>query len=539
MRFSRVGFLVLLVSVALPLAALGDEEHHHASAGDLSQLGKVHFVTSCSPAVQARFDRGVALLHSFWYEEAEKQFKEVEVADPRCAMAHWGEAMSLWHELWERPKEETLQRGSEGLRKAQAAPETSERERAYIAALQQFYGDSKVDFWTRANAYSQAMEKVYRAYPKDTEAAAFYALSLLASERPDDSTLANRKKAIPILATLFKAEPRHPGLAHYLIHACDVPQLASMALTAAREYAKIAPSSPHAVHMPSHIFARMGLWQEDIASNLASVAATERASAMHMGGDAHKLHAMDFLEYAYLQIGNDVKAKEIVDRVHVMHEGDPNDPLHGYLAGAQVSFPATYFIETRDWKSALALVPPSSAKPTIATEAVWANAVAAGHLRDAAAGKRALEQYDKLVEEIKNSKDAYMLEFAGDEHDEVRAWAAFAQGNDDEAVRLLRAVADHQDAVGKGETEIPGREMLADMLLAMNRTQDALAEYEKSLKTDPNRFNGLYGAAQAAEHTGDAQLASRYYGQLVKNCANSHSDRPELARARDVIVAQK
>jgi tetratricopeptide (TPR) repeat protein len=529
---ARLLIVCLLGSVAV-LAE--DEAHHHHDADE--QLGTVSFPTSCAPAVQKSFERGVALLHSFWYEEAEKQFAEVAQKDPKCAMAHWGEAMTFYHQLWSRPDDATLKRGWQEIQKAQAAGTKTAREREYIAALAEFYRDpAKRDHPARARAYSQAMEKVYADNPKDLEAGAFYALSLLAAEPPHDTSFADRKQAIAILNKLFEQEPNHPGLAHYLIHSCDKPQLASLGLDAARRYARIAPSSPHAVHMPAHIFTRLGLWQEDIQSNLASIAATQKATGMHMGGEAHQVHAMHFLIYAYLQVGQEAEAKRLVDKASAFEATGESD-MAFYVDYARVGFPALYDLEMRHWSEAAALEPPTDMAPINKTVAYLARTIGAAHLHDAEAVRQSAQQFDALLELVRKSKYSYMVEESKPVRDEVQAWLAYSENKNEEALRLMREVADHQDAVGKGEVEIPAREMLADMLLEMNRPGDALAEYEKALKTDPNRFNGLYGAAHAAELAQQTEKASSYYAQLLKNCDNgAHSERPELARAKTLVA---
>jgi hypothetical protein len=306
-KYVLLSCLIACVAVclgALSIPVFADEGHDHHDMME-SQLGTVHFPVSCSPEAQKTFEKGVALLHSFWYEEAEKTFTEASKQDPKCAMAHWGIAMSLWHQLWDRPKNDTLARGAAELKTAKKAKAKTERERDYIAAGRAFYthagkakgntakeGTAKPedDHEARARAYSEAMEKVYTRYSDDHEAAAFYALSLLASEPEGDTTFANRKKAGAILEKLFEIEPDHPGIAHYLIHTYDKPQLAQLGLPAAQRYAAIAPSSPHALHMPSHIFERVGDWPDDITSNLASIAATRKTAAMHMGGESHQFH---------------------------------------------------------------------------------------------------------------------------------------------------------------------------------------------------------------------------------------------------------
>jgi hypothetical protein len=513
------------------IALLADDAHHH-EAGE--KLGTVSFPTSCVPGVQQSFERGMAWLYSFEYEESGNQFKEVSSQDPKCAMAYWGQAMSLYHQLWNRPGKSDLQRGSELLEKAKALKPATARERDYIEAAAVFYRDTdKLDHPHRAAAYSAAMGDLYQRYPQDREAGVLYALSLLGSGPERDPGKANARKAVAILDKLFDEQPDHPGIAHYIIHACDNPGMASLGLAAARKYAAIAPSSPHAVHMPSHIFARLGLWQDDIQSNLAAIAAADK---MQMHTMHHRMHSMDFLNYAYLQIGDDQNSKAQIDRLAAFHRQDVEEDYRDYYDDMMANFTARYAIERRQWKEAIALEPVAGAAPGIQAITYWAHAVAAGHLRDAAAAQDALQHYEERLEAFKKSSKGYLASGLKDEHDEVRAWAAFAQGKTEEALALLRAAADDQDKVGKGESEMPAREMLADMLLELKHPQDALKEYEVSLKTDPNRFNGLYGAAQAAEATQQKQKAAGYYAQLVKNCQGSHSDRQELERAKTLVA---
>ena len=294
--------LVFTVVVLCAFGAVADEGHHHEDL-TTDQLGTVHFPVSCAAEVQKPFERGVALLHSFWYEEAKKEFEQIAKDDPKCAMAHWGIAMSIWHQLWNQPDAATIKLGHDEVKNARSLHPKTDRERDYITAMDEFYRGKRRDYHDRASTYCQAMATTHQDYPDDREAAAFYALSLLASEPDNDTTFANRKQAAAILEKLFAVEPDHPGVAHYLIHSYDKPQLAQLGLPAARRYAQIAPAAPHALHMPSHIFARLGLWQDDINSNLASIAATRKTAAMHMGGEGHQFHAMDFLVYAYLQSG--------------------------------------------------------------------------------------------------------------------------------------------------------------------------------------------------------------------------------------------
>jgi hypothetical protein len=532
-------FLTFLAICALFLACLSvaaDDEHHHFDPNE--KLGAVSFSTSCAPAVQKSFERGVALLHSFGYEEADHQFAEIAQEDPQCAMAYWGQAMSRYHQLWSRPSDADLKSGHELMQKAQATKAKTPRERDYIDALAVFYRDSaKVDYDHRSAAYASAMQRVYEKYPQDHEAAAFYALSLLASAT-EETQIANEKKAIAILNKLFEQEPEHPGVAHYLIHATDNPQFAQEGLAAARRYADIAPSSPHALHMPSHIFARLGLWQDDIQSNLAAIAAAQQqAATMHLHTMHHRIHSMDFLEYAYLQIGDDAKAKAIIDEVDAIKPEDVDQEFRSYFDEMRTIFTAQYALETRQWKDALALQPIAGLAPYSQAGTYWAQAIAAGHLRDASAAQKAVQQFDAMLEATRKSDKPHLADRMSTDRDEAHAWLAFAEGKNEEALKLLRSVAQKQDELGKGEVEIPAREMLADMLLEMGRAPDALVEYEKSLHTDPNRFNGLYGAARAAQLANMPYKAANYYAQLLKNCDNgAHSDRPELAKAKELAA---
>lgn len=507
--------------------------HHHALA--MENVGNVSFPISCAPQVQKPFNLGVALLHSYWYEEAEKQFEEVAAKDPKCPMAYWGEAMTLHRPAYSEPSEQDLDHGRLLMQKAEGLEAKTSRERGYLAALASFYAGEKRAYKQRASSWCQGMEKVYEAYPDDHEAAAFYALSLLVSEPSDDKSLSNSRKAIQILNRLFEEDPNHPGAAHYLIHAADNPNLAELGLPAARRYAQIAPAVPHALHMPSHIFARLGLWQEDIQSNLASLAAARQPSAMHIGAE-NQVHAMEFLEYAYLQIGRNDEAQELIGELQNVRKEDLNPGLEGYLDWHRAQFPARYALETRNWKDALALQVAPDSDPRARAVTYWARTIGAGHLHDPASARDAVAQYDAMAQAVRNGPRPARAKSMETNRDEARAWLAFAEGKNEEALNLMRPIADKQDAFGKGEVELPAREMLADMLLGMGRAQEALVEYEKSAKTDPNRFNGLYGAGRAAEMASHSEEASRYYTQLLKNCGETeHQHRPELLHARSFL----
>jgi len=528
MKLRIPALLALLVFLHLLVA-----EAQQPQSASIEKLGTVNFPVSCAPSQLAAFNRGVALLHDFWYDRAEQQFKDIAAADPTCAMAYWGQAMSLWHQIWDRPKEATLQRGLALVQKGQRIGAKTQRESDYLNALLQFYRNyNKSSFEVRVGAYSNAMEKLHDKYPQDHEAAAFYALSLLAAAPPRDTTFANQKKALALMNDEFTVVPDHPGVAHYIIHSCDSPQMAAQGLKAAQRYGEIAPSAPHAAHMPGHIFARLGMWQEDIQANLASVAASEQSASY-----GHELHAMDFLNYAYLQIAEDDKAREIVAKIRTMDPSRGHD-MHGYLDMARAGFPATYDIEMRHWKDAAALDPTSAKEPENVAIIYWARAVGSGHLKNADAAKRDLADYDAMVQKVRQSPNAYLAEYMDTGRDEVRAWIAFAEGNADQAAEIMRSVADKQDTYGKGEVEIPAREMLADILLESNHPEQALAEYERSMTIDPNRFNGLYGAARAAQAVNQSGKAEKYYAQLVKNCEGANSARPELAQARAEVAGK-
>jgi tetratricopeptide (TPR) repeat protein len=536
-RLKSFSCLLLCFSVTFAISTFAQDDdmhaHHHDGA---EQLGKVSFPISCAPGSQSAFERGVALMHSFEYEEAEKQFTEIAQKDSACAMAHWGIAMSLFHQIWERPEDSILKRGQDEMAQAQKIGAKTERERGYILALSVFYSDpEKKNYLKQAAAYSDAMAKLYQQNPTDLEAGAFYALSLLAAEPPSDTSHAAQKKAVAVLTPLFQQDPNHPGLAHYIIHSCDSPDLAPLGLDAARRYADIASSSAHAVHMPSHIFARLGYWQEDIQANLKSVALTQQSHAMYMGG--HELHALHFLLYAYMQTGQDEAAKHILDQAKQVlasapTNGDDTGMLE-YYGYATAHFPAIYNLEMHHWSDAAALEPAANATPELQMITYWARTIGSARMGDVEATRRNVQKFNDAEDALRKSKDAYMLEGPQIGRGEVDAWLAFAEKRNDDAIKQMRQVADTQDKVGKKEVDIPAREMLADMLLELNRPENALAEYEKSMKIDPSRFNGLAGAARAAEMAHQPAKATTYYGQLLKNCDDGkHSDRPELRNAK-------
>jgi tetratricopeptide (TPR) repeat protein len=531
---------ILPLSLLFAFPAFADDHgHQHHEDLNETQLGTVHFPVSCAAAMQKPFQRGVALLHSFWYEEAEKQFLQIVKDDQFCAMAHWGVAMSLWHQLWNQPDEKVIAHGLDEVHKAQSGSKNiTARERGYIAAIAAFYENStQLDHDARARAYADAMQKVYQDYPDDHEAAVFYALSLLASDPHEDATFARRKQAAAILETLFATEPDHPGVAHYLIHSYDKPQLAELGIPAARRYAQVALGAPHALHMPSHIFARVGLWQDDIKSNIASIAATRESAAMHMGGEGHQFHAMDFLFYAYLQSGREADARSLMEEVRkmpAMHDmyGLGFDPHEATLA----HFTALYPIEMHDWATAAAITPMEVPGTAEGSMGYWAKAIGSAHLGKADEVRKDVAAIERIHQSLVDTKKKDFAENAESDLKQAQAWLAFAEGKYDDAVEVLRALADKEDSLGDEPQGIPTREMIADMLLEAKRPQQALAEYQTDLKLNPNRFNGLYGAARAAEQAGKSGDATEYYATLLKVCEGSNSTRPELSRARELVA---
>jgi tetratricopeptide (TPR) repeat protein len=541
----RAGFVMLpLMATAGALDAGGA-----AVAAADERLGTVSFPVSCSPAVRAEFNRGVALLHDFWYAEARPQFERILAADPACALAHWGIAMSVFHQIWERPNADSMATAWQQLKAAQSPPAKTAREREYIDALSGVFRPGKEDYQTRIDAYAAAMQALYTRYPSDVDAGAFYALALLAAEPPNDTSLTQERKALAVLTPLWRKYPDHPGLVHYIIHACDTPSLAADGLAAARRYGAIAASGPHAVHMPGHIFARLGMWREDIDANLGSVAASRAAEARHESGWMDQFHSDDFLVYAYLQSGQESQARAIaaeavrtIAHYETMPDMAPGNYMSGMFPYYRSKFPLFIDLETRDWKSAAALETIKGAPPETQTQVYWARVIADGHLHRAEQARADLEAYDALMDDVKKGERAYYASSTGERirHQEMLAWVAFAGESMPEALSQMRAAAELQDRVGQGEVDIPAREMLADMLVESGKPQEALVEYSEALKLSPNRFNGLFGAGTAAEAAGQGEEARRYYSALLHTTGNgAGSARPEIAHAKAMTTTAK
>lgn len=541
------GFLLslsLALLFCLPAANAQEMHTHKHETGE--KLGRVNFRVSCNRAAQQQFTRAVALLHSFWYDEAEKGFLEVAKTDPKCGMAHWGVAMSLYHPLWAPPIPAEMQRASAAVQKLNAIAARTQRERDYISAIQTFYKDAdKIDHRTRALAYEKAMEQIFVRYPTDQEAAVFYALALLGTSLPSDKTYANQKKAAAILNKVLATQPQHPGVAHYIIHSFDYPPLASLALGAARSYAKIAPSSPHALHMPSHIFIRLGLWQESIESNMASAQAARDHAVKAVGSFNSKdeLHAMDYLAYAYLQSAQDGKAKEVADLANRMNNFDDLIFQVAYALGA---IPARYALERRQWSEAAALkVHPADfpwQKFSYAEAMIhFARAIGAARSGDSAVASEALDRLTEIQKALAE-KDKYWATQVEIQRIGAAAWLAQAQGKPEEALKLMRAAADLEDTTEKHPVTpgaiIPARELLGELLLDQGQPREALKEFEASFLVSPNRFNGLYSAAKAAEISGDRKKAGTYYAKLIALTDKSDGQRVELQAARTFLAAR-
>lgn len=539
--------LAAAILLLLPGQLPADEGHVHGAPPE--RLGTVVFPVSCTPVAAKRFERGVALLHSFWYEEAEKSFRASAAADRQCAMAYWGIAMTRFHPVWAagnpnaEPSPEDLKEGSSAVATAKALGGGSPRERDYIEAVAAYYAEAgRLAHPERARRFAAAMEDVHRRHPEDREAGIFHALALLGTVSPADKTYAAQKRAADILNRYLPDAPDHPGIAHYMIHSFDYPPLALLALPAARAYAKIAPDSPHALHMPSHIFTRLGLWEDSIASNLASSAAAQRhVAATHPGATSFDdLHAKDYLEYADLQTGRDVDAFQIVRKISAVGELDNPQFAAAYALAA---IPARYAVERKDWALAASLPLPAGKIPwekfsnaqAIARFARGLGAARSGRIDDA---KRELEFLRSIRDALQTKGDPYWSGQAGIAALEIEAWVARAERRDDEALRLARSAADREDSTDKHPVTpgpvAPARELLADLLSDMNRPADALRNYEAVLVTSPGRFNALEGAGRCARAIGDAGKAKTYYRKLLEQCAHADGRQTILTEARAV-----
>ena len=518
-----------------------------AQTGDLAkgksieELGRVVFPTSCTPQAQAQFERALAMLHSFFFPETIKAFSAVAETDPNCAIAYWGIAVSQRPNPLVGPFDAaTLKRGLEAVQKGQTIGAKTERERDWLAAIEQFYKDyDKVDQDTRAKNYEKAMEALAKKYPDDVEAKIFHALAL--NETFDHKTMDNLVKAIEILEPIDKQYPDHPGVTHYLIHSYDFPALADRGVPAANKYAKIAPAAPHALHMPAHIYSMVGMWDASIASNLASVAvAKEYTEKSKLDGVlAGVPHAYDFMAYAYLQLGQDAKAKALIEENAAIQK-----VVGPQLAGrmAQAAVPASYMLERQDWRGAAQLKPLGFDIPPAEAVTHFARALGAARIGDVAAAQADVAKLIEIRAGLEKANQSY---WAGQVEIQVlaaQAWIAQAQSKPEEALKFMRAAADLEDSsekhVAMENRFYPMRELLGDLLMEQGQAGEALKTYEASMKNARERLRGFYGAAKAAEALGDKQKATTYFTELLRLTKNADTDRPEIRAAKQALAAR-
>lgn len=525
---------VLLLSV---LPADGQHQGH--------DLGSVRFPVSCTPAAQKTFERGVALLHSFWYDEAERTFSHATRIDPGCAMGYWGIAMSLYHPVWVPPTPAELKKGRAAVDKARSAAAKTQRERDYIAATEAFYKDSdKVPHRQRALAWRDAMHQLSMRYPEDREAAIFFALALIGTAPATDRTYANQKQAAEILNRILPEQPNHPGIAHYMIHSYDSPQLAILALPAARSYARIAPEAPHALHMPSHIFTRLGLWQDSIDSNLASAAAAKSYIAKTLPGatSQDQLHAMDYLVYAYLQTCQDAEARKVVQEAAAVSKVDQNVFQAAYALAA---IPARYALERRRWSVATSLEARPSGFPWTRfryAEAItyFARALGAARSGNPSAARGEIEKLSAIHKALTQLEQEYDWSAQVEaQRLAALAWVAHAEGDNDGALRWMRSAADLEDQTAEHPVTpgpvLPARELLGELFMELNRPALAFPEFEAVLRNHPKRFNATYGAARSAELSGDRNRANARYSELLQLCSQADTQRLEVQNARTYL----
>jgi hypothetical protein len=534
-RHITIAVVCAVVSCTAMARAQGQHEHG-APAG---RIGAVHFDTSCAPAVQKEFDRGVALLHSFWFSAAIASFTTVLQGDPRCVMAHWGIAMSWWSNPFANFRSpQALAAGLAAIDAAQAIGAGTPREKAYLGAVELLFRDaSPANQRARTVAYEKAMEAIAIEYPNDIEARIFYALALDQTALPTDKTYTNQLKAAEILQREFRRQPEHPGLAHYIIHSFDVAVLAPRALDAARRYAKIAPDAAHALHMPSHTFTRVGSWQESIDTNLASAAAARASNST-----PEELHALDYQAYAYLQVARDSSAKRTLDAIPALRAridtggaGNAAPPSAGYYALAAI--PARYALERDAWAEAAALTPQQSPFAWADAVTYYARALGAARTGNAAAARRDIDRLARLRDVLEKDNDAYWTEQVDIQRRAALAWVTLAEGQPSQALTLMREAADREDATDKSAVTPgpikPARELLGEMLLQLNRPAEALAAFEATLQREPNRFRATYGAARAAEAAGNGPKARASFAKLLQIAKDADQPgRPELAAAR-------
>ena len=555
--------LVFLVGLASSFLALNHVQAATApEPGDLRGVGKVAFPITCAREAQSDFTRGVALLHSFFYEEARRVFTSVAERDPKCAMAQWGIAMTWWHPIWTPPTPDEMRAGKAAIEKAMAMNAGTDRERGFITALNVYYNtaDSSttapvgqschgpVGPRDRVVAYEKAMRQLRDKYPDDFEVQTFYAFAVLGVgyATPNDVTLSKQLEAAGTLEKLWQQNPNHPGVVHYLIHSYDYPQLAQRGLAAAQSYASIAPWVPHALHMPSHIFTRLGMWDESIAANQASAEASRAYAAMRHrdATEAEELHALDYLAYSYLQEARDAEAKKIVDLAAKVRKTNPE--LEFSAAYALAAIPTRYAFERNDWAAAATLpipeLPHWSSFPFMEALIEYGHALGRAHTGDLDGARKAIARMQHLRDATKDPKFDYFKSHLDLQMQAASAWVATGDGRTNEAVETLRRAADSEDTLGKHPVSpgafVPIREQLGSLLLELGQPKEAQREFEAALKIYPGRFRGLYGAAEAAEQAGDNENASRYYTKLAAQTSKAGVSRDELNHVRNFLSAQ-
>jgi tetratricopeptide (TPR) repeat protein len=521
MKPRRAILVAGLMTAALSCSAFGQQDE---------KLGKLSFPTSCDPKVQAEFERGVAMIHSYWFLYARRTFEGVLQQDPNCAMAHWGIAVDLLgNTLAGPPSRDSAQTAWEALEKARAIGAKTQRERDWIEALSAYYRDhDKVAVDARLSAYNAAMELMTQRYPDDYEAQVFYALTLQASASKTDLTHANQLKSAAILEKLYRQNPAHPGVTHFLIHAYDYSPLAEKGLAAARRYAGIAPAVPHARHMPSHIYSMVGLWEESIASN---------ASALEIQPDYY--HASDFTVYAHLQLSQDAKASAMIQKsLGTADRGDRPPTLGNFTA--QAAMPARYALERGDWAGAAALSVTSSRFPQADSFTRFARGLGMARSGDLANAKAEIEAMKALRAALERANQSYWADRTEEQILAVSAWVALREGARDQALRFMRAAADGEDGslkhVAMENRLYPMRELLGDLLLEIGQPAAALTEYETALKATPNRYRGFWGAARAADAAGNRTKAAEYYGKVVELSKNADTERRETREAKAFLA---
>ena len=553
---------MVLAALVTSLAATDAKCAAALEPGDLRGVGKVDFAISCAPGVQSEFSRGVALLHSFFYEEARRVFTSVAERDPKCAMAQWGIAMTWWHPIWTPPTPDEMHAGKAAIEKAMSMKTGTDRERGFITALNTYYNTLEKSSAAPVGqschgpvgprdpvvAYENAMRQLRDKYPDDFEVQTFYAFAVLSVgyAMPNDTSLSKQLEAAAMLEKLWKQNPNHPGVVHYLIHAYDYPQFAQRGLAVARSYASIAPWVPHALHMPSHIFTRLGMWDESITANRASAEASRGYARMRHrdATEAEELHALDYLAYSYLQEARDTEAKKIVDAVAKVRKTNPQ--LEFSAAYALAAIPTRYAFERNDWAAAATLPVPDlphwASFPFMEALVEYGHALGRAHTGDLDGARNAIARMQELRDATNDTKFDYFKNHLDLQMQAASAWIAASEGKTDQALQVLRRAADAEDILGKHPVSpgafVPIREQLGNLLLEIGRPQQAQEQFETALKIYPGRFRGLYGAAKAAEQAGDNESADRYYRKLASQTTKAGASRDELNHVHEFLSAQ-